>query len=370
MSRIVAFRILTGICATLFSAAILAAETRVLGVVVGYSDKPNVASPASWSKALFTASNSVRAFYVEGSGGKHALTGDVIPTAIVLPQTWPTGTCNTPSYPLLAAAIRAAGYRLEDYKTLVLSAVRSQGGCGNSFASNFYYMNEAGTAMQSMKLVIMWGTPNVAVLAHELLHTEGVGHANSVGCLGGALGPFCTKKEYGNPADIMGAAGQYQTTAAPHRSKLNWSKPVIHPGGAATYLLGPAYTPGPLPSAVAVDLGQMPGASTYMPLTLWIEYRAPLGFDARMLAKSSLNSFADGAMLTVTGYWSGITASGRYFSASCISSSCLLDMTPGDGDHRNGALRVGQQWSNPALGIAVRVDARTDTTMTVTVEKE
>lgn len=347
----------------------MAAETRVLGVVVGYSDKPNVASPASWSKALFTAPNSVRAFYAEGSGGAHALTGDVIPTALVLPQTWPTGTCNTPSYPLLAAAIRAAGYRLEDYKTLVLSAVRSQGGCGNSFASNFYYMNEAGTAMQSVKLVIMWGTPNIAVLAHELLHTEGVGHANSLGCIGGVpLGPYCTGREYGNSADVMGTAGQYQTTAAPHRSILRWSQPVAHTSGKATYVIGPAYTPGPLPSAVAVNLGHMPGATTHSPLVLYIEYRAPLGFDARMLTKLSLNSYTDGAMLTVRGAWHAISASGRSYYANCISSSCLLDMTPGDNDHRNGALRVGQQWSSPALGITVRVDARTDTTLTVTVE--
>lgn len=343
------------------------AETRVLGVVAQYTDAVNVATPAQLSKSLFTNATSSNVFYIEGSGGAHAVTGDVIPTVVTVQQTRPTGSCVRPDYNLLADAIRKAGYALENYKVLVLSAIRSTGGCGQSFATKLSYVEANTGELRSIRMVLIWGAPNDTVLLHELLHTEGLGHANRLGCSSVALGPYCTKTEYGNPADIMGGSGQHQTTNAFMRRVIGWGSSVTHKSGVATYTIGAAYTPSSLPNALFIETRPPSGVKVMAPITISVEYRAPLGFDTRMLTKSALNSFATGAMINVTGAWEATSPTGKKYYSKCSDGSCLLDMTPGDNNHANGALQVGSAWVDQFTGVTIAVVSRTDKTLTVTV---
>jgi hypothetical protein len=268
---------------------------------------------------------------------------------------------------LIVSAIHAEGIRLTDYGTLVVSAVRSTGGCGQSFASSFQFADPVSKESRTMPFAMMWGAPSIAVVAHELGHTEGLGHASSISCGAVALGPACATREYGNPFDNMGGSSIYQTYNAQFRARLGWIRPIVHTSGRATYTIGAAYTSGAVPNAIEVKVPKLANANVHRPVSLWIEYRAPFGWDSRLLTRAAFASMLEGAMVGVSGAWTSHVGR-RTYSPNCRRNSCMMDMTPGDNTMTNGALRVGGTWKDSFTGATITIDSRTEKTMTVTVE--
>ena len=149
---------------------------------------------------------------------------------------------------------------------------------------------------------------------------------------------------------------------------MGWTEPFVHRSGRATYTIGAATRSGGLPTAVEVRLPfeGSGDAVVRQPLTLWIEYRAPFGFDTRM-ASTRVQGFSTGAMVNLTGSWQA-TARNRARNVACpLASPCLLDMTPQTPGFNDAVLAVGQTWTEPFTGTQITVDSRTETTLTVTV---
>jgi hypothetical protein len=338
-----------------------ARTVEVLGVVARYADTE--VSPRGPEK-LDRLIGATAEFYEEGSGGAYAIRGTTLPRVLAIEQPRPEGRCGLPRLDLLAAALSREGVDLGRYQRMVLFVPESAAGCngGRAFTATF----RRGAEVLRMPLAITFSLTERFVI-HEYGHGDGLGHAQSVDCGADVIGARCRIREYGNVWDTMGN-GYVQTYQAAFRAHLGWTRPVVHASGTATYQIGPAYRPGELPNAIEVPLPPpKPGTiAVRAPMSLWIEWRAPHGFDARMKA-DRFAAFRDGAMVNLVGRWSA-PAGGRAAVYDCPRlQPCLLDMTPGDGRHDNGGLEAGRSWTDPNTGVSIVVGARGDSSLTVTV---
>ncbi len=345
------------------ASAVPTTTTKVLGVVAHYADTtPRPRSP----ETLRTILRRVGDFFVEGSGGTHGLDAQVRPEPLALPQQRPAGKCRLPDRGRLSAALRDAGISLAGYDALVLVVPPSAQGCPGGVQTAFGHREADGSA-RTVPLAVAWSLTERYV-AHEVLHTRGLGHANALRCRKVSLAADCKVREYGNSWDLLGFdAGSFQMISAPMRAALGWTKVSTHDAGQATYTIAAASRPDGQPTAVAVRLPFAGDAEMRVrqPLTLWIEYRAPFGFDARM---SRFENFAAGAMLNLTGAWQRSGRGGPGAAVSCPASApCLLDMTPETPGFGDAGLAVGRSWTEPFTGTRITVESRTETSLTVSV---
>lgn len=330
----------------------------VLGVVAAYTDKTwSATAPAKLQRLL----QQTDAFYSEGSGGRHRLAITTHPAVLTIDQPRPLRRCAAPDPELLGQAMTRAGIDLVRYEKIVLVVPASAQGCNGGVATWFSHSRN-GKGMR-LPVAISWSLTDRFVM-HEYGHTDGLGHATSISCGSVVIGKRCTIKTYGNVWDAMGN-GSTQTFNVVFRSHLAWIDPIVHTTGTATYQVGPAYAPGPLPSGIEVRLpSPRPNTITVeQPMSLWIEWRKPMGFDSG----AARTNFQAGAMINVTGQWSGVIDAVTYHQSCVGTNPCLLDMTPGDSNHRNGGLEVGKEWIDENTGVLVRVSARSETSLTVTV---
>jgi Gametolysin peptidase M11 len=94
--------------------------------------------------------------------------------------------------------------------------------------------------------VLLNGRLFMALAAHELGHTLGLGHASRWDCSGSA----CAVDEYGSAFSVMGGGnGDFN---AYEKSKLGWLTRVVRPRRNATHAIGPIEGPTTLPQALVV----------------------------------------------------------------------------------------------------------------------
>ena len=168
----------------------------------------------------------------------------------------------------------------------------------------------------------------LSVIGHEVGHTFGLGHANSLPCNGVTIATNCPlgRPEYGDPWDIMGNQSTAQVNAW-QKNDMGWvpdAKVAKHPGGTASYTLSPLSSPGGAIYAV-----QVPAA---VHRTYWIEYRQPAGFDATLPASAT-----NGAII----HLGGLMHQPDRSEYGCWDT-CFLDMVPAtatDGRRRAGRIQ-------------------------------
>lgn len=338
--------------------------TKIYAVASTYADtRPFKQGPQKLQRIL----SKVHDYYAEGSGGAHELVYEVHPTTLELSQTRPQGKCQLPDMAKLSATLRDAGITLDGYRALVLIVPPSALGCPGGVQTAFEHRGANGN-LRRVPLAVSWSLTE-RYIAHEIMHTHGLGHANSLVCRQATLALNCKTKEYGNAWDLMGHdAASFELIAAPLRARMGWAEPIVHVSGRASYTIGASTRSGGLPTSIAVRL---PFAGNEFlevgqPLTLWIEYRAPYGFDKRM-ARSHYRGFAEGAMVNLTGAWRGAVGT-KTRTVSCPQTSpCLLDMNSQTSSFNDAGLSVGQSWTEPLTGTQVTVESRTETTLTVSV---
>jgi hypothetical protein len=345
------------------SLAQAAQTTRVLATFAYYSDTTDLrARPEALRKLM----QKVAAFYAEGSGGAHEFVAELRSLPLGLPQPRPQDKCRLPEKNLLSAALRDAGIGLDGYHALVLVMPPAKLRCPGGVQTVFRHFRDDGTS-RMVPLAVSWSLTERYV-THEILHTHGLGHANSLRCRGAALAANCKIREYGNSWDLMGFdGGNVHMISAPMRAFIGWTQPVAHGSGPVTYTIAAATRPvANMPTAVRVRLPFSGNESVKVlqPLTLWIEYRAPFGFDSRM---SRFENFAAGAMVNLTGSWQ-YDSGKRVHRIDCPQTApCLLDMTPETGTFGDAGLAVGRSWTEPFSGTRIEIQSRTEATLTVGV---
>jgi hypothetical protein len=151
-------------------------------------------TPAFVAERVFTASDSLSAFYAEESHGAISFTGDV--------YGWYTGTTESTDCDLATirdeahAAAAGDGFAVGDYDhvMLVMPYVPT--------------CDWAGTA--ALPGVHSWinGSLSIRLLAHEVGHNLGVHHASGYACTENGqpvpISSTCTLDEYGDPFSVMG----------------------------------------------------------------------------------------------------------------------------------------------------------------------
>ena len=164
------------------------------------------------------------------------------------------------------------------------------------------------------------------VIAHELGHTLGLGHAHQLNC--GAEAALvlraCRVVVTGDFYAVMGKWNMGHLMAM-HKAQLGWITPVTHGGGVAEYDLTPISAKGGELYAVKVVRGAR---------TFWIERREPIGLDAKIPSAGIVIRVVDG-------------------SIGC-GESCILNMSANGDDFLSGAaLQVGKKWSDSGMTIEV-----------------
>ena len=183
----------------------------------------------------------VDAFYRSMSYGKVSLTGVVTPwlRAFDMPVA-----CNLPQVRAEgSAAAAAAGYDPAKYDRVIF--IHPEQNCPWS-------------GVTLAETVFLNGAVTTYLVAHELGHSFGLGHANLTDCKRHGCGAL----EYGDPYDTMGVgSGDFSAQA---KFGLGWLTNVGTPGKKLTYDLAPIERPSRLPQAFVVTTAN----DQY-----WIEYR-------------------------------------------------------------------------------------------------
>lgn len=197
-------------------------------------------SPDVTRSKVFTASNSVNAFYKEESYGGISLTGKLNANGDVFGWFSLSGStvgCPYNSWDEEADQAAAdAGIDLSGYQH-VIYVHPSKSGCG------FLGVASVNGIQSDIN-----GNVSSLVIAHELGHNLGLHHANSLTCSSGGkrvqISDTCTSDEYGDPFDTMGnIANRHNNSLSLDQLGILLPENVETVTTSGTYALHSALTP-------------------------------------------------------------------------------------------------------------------------------
>lgn len=305
--------------------------------ILAYWTAPDATTQAKAQSQLFGDDNN---FVRENSYGSTSLSGTVTPWVRI--QAPVDGRCYDYASQILSRARTAAaglGYNVGGYHRTLVYFPR----CTGSDTTNL-----TGWAYEPGDSIWLNGVMDRRTSVHEHGHSFGMGHARSYTCTSGGvrvtLGGSCAASEYGDPFDAMGQSGFVGHFSGPHKEDVGWlegNRKRILTTSSATFTLPPFEKPATSP-VVAVANSPVPGRR------YWMEYRQPIGFDAKLPAGGT-----SGLMIHLEDQSIGL---GPY----------LLDLSPSDGTIGHAVLTSGRSWTAPD-GVRFSVGSVSSTGVTVTV---
>lgn len=313
---------------------------RVLLAMVSWPGNPADSVTAAQASSAVAAN---RSWYQTASAGRLDM-----PTLVQnwLPIATP-GACDVRSIDSNArSALAALGYNLSTYSSVVL------------YFAHLDCFSWAGRAESGT--VLLNGYINSLLIAHELGHQLGLGHAGALSCTDGNGSPVplsatCVGIEYGDHTDTMGDE-RHALFSGPHLAELDWLAPTevvvdALPTAGTTdriHELVPLESAG---SGTRVVQIATPDGSSY-----WLENRQPVGIDASVFQPGE-----EGVRLHFT---PRVPCAGSY--DFCVSDSYLLDPGAGrPGDTGSKRLEPGVPWTSPDGSVTVTAQAATGNHMAV-----
>lgn len=313
-------------------------RTLVLLAYFSNTAKPG-ASPAGFEKTIFSASNSVNAYFKENGYERTSLYGEVrgwyqLPIA---------QNCNT--FQVLQEAMNAANAEVNflEYSRILVIAPFSGTGC--SWAGLAYVGKiSLSTPDGPIRAGVAWtkASPTSFVIGHELGHTFGAHHSNFLHCGSVSIQADqskCSVLEYGDQWSVMGKPRLMHMSAA-HKEYIGW----LNSSEAPTVTTSGTYTIEPLETNTggvkAIKLRRSPSDN------LFVEFRQYLGFDKAVASTSNI-----------------------FFGATLHNGSYapnLIDATPPTSSAAP-AILVGGTLRDPMTGATITVRDATTSALTVDV---
>jgi M6 family metalloprotease-like protein len=296
---------------------------RTLTFIVNFSDRPTDRpwTPAQINTLMYTT---ISNHFMESSYGQTSLTGRVAGWYVLNVSSG--SSCNTITNQVSALGDQAAtadGIDLNNFDRKVYIFPRNSQ-CG-----------WAGLGVVGGAKTRSWINGAVSDLrtpAHELGHNFGIYHSRLLICPGSPNSGSCTRSEYGDGTDIMGAARTSHFNAY-QKDRLGWlnyqvSPPITTVTTSGTYTIDPFETKNQNPKALKI-LKRAGGSDYY-----YLEFRQGIGFDAEL-----------GSCGTSCDYTKGVVF---HQGNSSNGNTCdLMDMSPST-SNRLVALLPGQSWADPA----------------------
>jgi hypothetical protein len=325
--------------------ALQAAETdNVLVILIKFSNSGAAPFTQAAVQTTMDSTTGVAAYWKEASFSQEVL----VPTVTAwLTDSKPTST--TCDYNFIASEAQAlavaAGYQSSQYQfQKYVYLFPSNSSCGWAGLGDV-----GGPDAWSNGVNALW------VIGHELGHTMGHGHDNSlVNCNGVVIGPDCVNSQYGDPWGIMGNHSPSMHVNVWQKNNLGWltaAQIATHTQGVKSYTLSPVESPGGGTYGVAVL------ANAHR--SYWLEFRQPIGFDAT-LSGSAIN----GVNLHLANDYS--TTSAITTDYQCWDT-CFLDMRAAVPSSTDGALPVGTAFTDNDTGVTITAVSKGAGGLTVAV---
>lgn len=309
---------------------------RVAVLTANYTDRPD-ALKIDDIKHYFSGQNdSVYSYYKENSLGQLAFTADYFgPYIIPEPTPLSSGGSNCPLDNISATLDSTANINLSNYHSIiyVLPFIPGKTNCASA--------GEVGRSGGPGRAWIFY--PNSSVLAHEIGHTLGALHANSLLCSTPNNYSNCNQREYGDPYSVMGRNLQglgLPHFTSPHKIMAGW----INPSNVRIIRSSGIYTLSPLEeSSQNIQVLKIPKSHDETGLYYYVSYRRPIGFDDRLL----------------DGITRGVSI---HLGNEAGTRSDLIDTTPGTnptfgnlmGDFLDSALSDGERFYDAVSNIEVK----------------
>lgn len=324
--------------------AATASGTRKVAVILfNFSDDRSQPFSAEQARqVMFTAAESVSAYYREQSFGRLSFTGRARSDGDVF--GWysiglDSKGCRMQDWAQAARqAANAAGVSLSGYDHLVYAFP-------HTISCDWY-----GQAAISGSESWINGVFNRYVVGHELGHNLSLEHASTLICNAGgarvAISADCARDEYGDPFDIMGSGARHLSSW--HKGSLGW----LGAPNTQTVSVSGTYGVAPLEaSSPAVQALRIPRGDTGAYYTL--DYRQPYG------------SFFDN-------FGAGDPAVGGVMIRLCPdygadARSLLIDATPETATFLDAALPTGRTFYDPTYRVLISAQAASPFAATVAV---
>jgi hypothetical protein len=303
---------------------------RTLAILVNFQDAPTN-KPWTTDQANSLIFGTVSDFMRENSAQQTWLSG-----AVAGWYTIPVNSTVCDGFAIEQqgkAAAQANGYVLGNYERFLLIFPQNSA-CGYSGMGQVGALPSTSWIHNSMIL---------RTVAHELGHNLGLYHARAMDCGDTTLGSSCTTQEYGDTLDIMGYSGTVGNFHGFAKERLGW----LLGGNLANVTSGGNFTlqPSSASTSAAKVLKIYKGVdASGKPSYYYVEFRRPVGFDARI---------TDRGVVDPSNVFAGVTL--RQASPSNANSVALLDLTPGSAfvDMKDAALVGGRSFNDPAAGLTL-----------------